>query len=140
MRPQVVEAAIEDTLGSEVRFERHRADHIGRPREPLRAQNPQRGDAGHDLRTVDQRQTFFWTKGNRSQPSPLERGRAGKPLAAIERFALADQRERHMCERREIAARADRSLTWHDGCYAAFEHCCDEIERLQLHAGVSGRE
>ncbi len=82
----------------------------------------------------------FGAELDRSQSGALERDVAWQPLAVKERLALADQHERHVRERGEIAARADRALARHDRRDAAVEHRHDRVERLRLDAGVAGRE
>ena len=138
MRAQIVEAPVEDALGAEIGLERHRADHVGGGGEPFGAQHAQRRDAGHHLRAVDQREAFLRAERDRLEPGALERDGARQTLAAIERLALADQRERHVRERREIAAGADRALARHDRRDAALEHRDDQVERLGL-ARPNGR-
>ena len=125
---------------AEIRLERERPDDVRGSGKAFRAQDAQRGDPGHDLRTVDERESFLCSQFHRTQARTLERHGARQPLAEVERFALSQERERHVRERSQIAARADRALTRHDRRHAAFERCDDEIERLRLHARVPGRK
>ena len=45
-----------------------------------------------------------------------------------------------MCQRREIAARADRALAGHDRGNAAIEDLDQQLQRVRLDSGVPGRE
>src|SRR5687767_12308009 len=54
--------------------------------------------------------------------------------------AFADEDEREMCERREVAARADRSARWHHWMHAAIEQLDEQLERLLADSGVPLRQ
>ena len=56
-----------------------------------------------------------------SRPTLAQRSRAVEELAVDHRLALADEREREVRERSEVAARADRATRGDDGKHAAVE-------------------
>ena len=95
------------------RLERHRAREIGRLREPPGANEPERADRGHELRPVDQREPLLRLQPHRLETDSLERDAAGQELALEPRLPLADERQREMRERCEVAARADRAAARH---------------------------
>ena len=140
MGPQLVQATVEDAFGAVIRFERHRADDVGSGGQTFRAEYAERRDTGHHLRTVDEGQAFFGAQHDGDQPGSLERHHARQALAAIPRFTLADQRERHVRQRREVAARTNRSLTGNHRCNAAIEQFDDKVERLDVYSRMPGRK
>jgi hypothetical protein len=52
-------------------------------------------------------------------------------LAIEKRFALSNQGERQMRERREITARADGTLFWNNRMHAAIQHLAEHFDDLQ---------
>src|SRR5437868_1566306 len=74
----------------------------------------ERADAPHRLRPVQERETFFGLQRNGLNARELERLTARHPLALIKGFALADDRERQMRERGQVAARSDRAFFGND--------------------------
>ena len=68
------------------------------------------------LRAVDQRQPFLRRERDRREPARAQR-RARRTAARVvtdQRLAFADQHEREMRERRQVAARAHRPARRHD--------------------------
>jgi hypothetical protein len=55
-------------------------------------------------------------------------------------FAFADEDERDVRERGEVAAGADRAPRGHDGMHTGVQQCDEHVERLDPDAGVSLRE
>jgi len=53
---------------------------------------------------------------------------------------FAEQNEREVRERREIARRADRALCWNPGHDIAIEQGCQTIDELLAHSGVPQRQ
>ena len=70
-----------------------------------------------------------------SSPTRASASTPGQPLALDERLALADERQREMRERREIAGRADRAARRHDGQDAAVEAREQQLDRADAGAG-----
>ena len=86
------------------RLERERARAVGGLREPPRAHERERALRGHELRAVDQRQPFLRDQPHRLEPGALERVGAVEQLAVEPCPSLADERQREVRERREVAA------------------------------------
>ena len=91
------------------RLERERAGEVGDAREPPRPHERERGHRGHELRAVDQREALLRREPHRLEPGRGERLGAAQQRALEPRLALADERQRQVGERREVAARADRA-------------------------------
>ena len=71
----------------------------------------ERGDRGVRLRAVDERDALPSARARPARvPALREHRRRGARALAAAQLALADEREREMRERREIAARADAPL------------------------------
>ena len=91
------------------RLERERARDVGDLGEPPRPHEPERAERGHELRAVDEREPLLRLEPIGSSPTRASASRAGQELAVDPRLALADERQREVRERREVAARADRA-------------------------------
>ena len=76
------------------------------------SQQRERAERGHVLRAVDEREPLLRLEHDRARGPPRASASApGMHLTVAKlRLALADQREREVRERREIAGRADRAL------------------------------
>ena len=85
------------------RFRGHRADHVRRRREHLGVVEREAADRAHDLCAVDQRDALLRAELDGLQASRLERLGSISALALIDRLAFADQHQRRVGERREIA-------------------------------------
>ncbi len=123
MRPKIVQAPVEDAFAAEIRFQRDRADDICDGRQPFGAQDTKRRDRRHELRAVDEREAFLGAEHDRLQAGTLERNGARQSLVAVIRFSFADERQRHMRERRKIAAGADGALRGYDRRDAVPQAC-----------------
>ena len=128
MRARVMNPRVESGIRSEERIERQSTDDVGATHEPLSLDHRVRQKRRDDLRSVDERQAVFRVQANLLEPGARERFFAGKPLAAIKRFALADQDERDMGERSEVPARAHRPFLWHDRVHPFVEHRHESVE------------
>ena len=70
----------------------------------------ERGHRRHELGPVDQRQALLRLQPHRRRARPRASASApGSALAADPRLALADERQRQVCERGEVTARPDRA-------------------------------
>ena len=105
--------------------DRQRGGDVGGAREPLGAGDRQRRDRGRRLRAVDERQPFLRRRastgdkpgGARARRAPAQQRR----VVADRGVPLADEHERQVRERREVAARADRPAARHQRVDAAVE-------------------
>ena len=120
------------------RLERERAGDVGGLRETLRARiEPERAERGHELRPVDEREPFLRLQPHRLEPDRLERRRPGQPPPVDPGLALADQRQREMGERREVAAGADRAPARNVREHAAVEALDQKLHGHDARAGVA---
>ena len=117
------------------RLDRLRARDVGRLREPPSAHEAERAERGHELRAVDEREALLRLERCGSSPARSSASRAGKPLAVEPRLPLADERQREMRERREVAARADRAARRHDRQHTAVEALEQQLDELGPRAG-----
>src|SRR5216684_2158919 len=88
-------------------FERHRSGDVRDVSELLGAIDRQPADGSHSLGPVQEREPFFCFELNRLDFCQTQRRGARHSFAAVKRFALADDSQRKVRERSEIAARAN---------------------------------
>jgi hypothetical protein len=131
MRPRVVQPRLERMVRAAQPVDRERRGEIGRAREPLRADQRQRGDGRRRLRAVDQREPFLRLERHRRDAGARERRRAveRRRIGADGRESFADEDERQVGERREVAARADGSAARDHGMDARVERVDQPVER-----------
>ena len=110
MRPGLVNARIEGRWRSHQRLERHGPGHIRQFRHAQPAGHRQRTHGRHRLGPVEQRQPLFSSQRQRLQACPPQRFAPGQPLAFVERLTLANNHERQVSQRSQIAARTNRPL------------------------------
>ena len=149
------------------RVDRQRRGDVGRARELFGAGQRQRQHRRRRLRAVDQREPFLGAEADRRQPGAPQRlgaRRSTEPQSTLssqrsclffrdlrdlcgfclrrrrQHLALADQHERQMRERREVAARADRAARRHARVDAAVQQRDQRLERLDADAGEPFRQ
>ena len=122
MRARGVDALVEGGRRAAQRFERHGAGEVGEPGDALGAAEGERADRGHGLRAVEEGEAFLGFEANGIDSGAAEGVAAVEAFAAVDGFAFADDAEREVRERREIAAGADRALLGDDGVDAVVEH------------------
>ena len=110
MRPGQVNARIEGGGRAHQRLQRDRSGQIGNLRHAQAARHRQPAHSGHRLGAVQQRQALLGRQNQRLQARPAQRLASGHPLAFVKRLALADHHQRQMSQRRQIPARAHRTL------------------------------
>ncbi len=101
---------VESGVRAEQSVERERADDVRRARQAQRLGESQAGDGGHQLRAVDQGQALLGLEGDRGKAGRCQGLAPGEPAALVEALALADQHQRQVGQRRQIATGADGSL------------------------------
>ncbi|MCY1172268.1 hypothetical protein D9M73_124000 [compost metagenome] len=134
MATQRVDARVERRVRSLGRLGRQRAGHQRRFEQQFRLEQPGQRIGIGELRAVEQRQSFLRAKLEDREPCLIERGARRNALVAHPDFADPDHRRRHVRQRREIAARADRALARDDRGQALVEHRLEQGDRLRLHA------
>ena len=82
----------------------------------------------------------FASRRTGSMPARCRASQTRQALAAIHRFAFADHAKRQVGQRREIAARADRSLRRNHGVHAAIQHLRQRLGEHRAHAAVAERQ
>ena len=122
------------------RLERERAREVGGAREPPRPDERERCHRGHELRPVDQREALLRDEAQRLEADRGERVRATEQLSVHPRLALADERQREVRQRSEIAARPDRAARRHARQDASVQALDQELDELDASSGVALRE
>ena len=141
-RPLALERAELVDLGEEAppralqRLEGERARDVRRPGESLRPNDRQRADGGHELGPVDERQAFLGLQLDRLEAGADERLGPREDVAVDLRVALADQREREVRERGEVARRADGAPARHERGHARVQAAEEQLHGLDPRARV----
>ena len=140
MRPRRVYALVEGDGRAEQGFQRHRARDVGEAREPGGAPERERAHGGERLRSIEQREAFLRCQADGFDAGALQGGAARHALAAIDRFAFADDAERQVGERGQIAGSAHRALRRDHGMNAAIQHERQRLGDDGAHAAVAERQ
>ena len=135
-----VELLVPRAVGRAQSFSRHRADHVRGRREDLGVVKREATDRAHDLRPVDQRDALLRPKLDGLQSRRLERICSAPACALVDRLALADEDERGVRERREIARRAHAAVPRDRRMNPPIDHVAQQIDDLCPHTRASGRE
>ena len=101
----------------------------------------ERAERGHELRAVDEREPFLRLQPHRLEARPARARRRPGSARPFERgLALADQRQREMGERREVAAGADGAAARHVRQHAAVEALDEQLDGDRARARVALRQ
>ena len=100
---QRVDARIKRAVAAAGRVDGHRADHERRFEHRLERQQRVERERGRDLRAVDEREPFLGGERERRDASGAQHVGRGTTDAVDDELALADQRQREMRERRQVA-------------------------------------
>ena len=92
------------------------------------------------LRAVDQRDAFFRSEHERSQPRGHQGGTRRSPGVATKEVTLTDERECEMSQRRKVAAGPDRALLRHWRPEIRVEHRAEKLGHGGPGAGESLRD
>ena len=122
------------------RLDGHRAGDVGRDLEPARAHEAERADGCHELRAVDERQPLLRAKLQRLETDGGERFAAGQQPPFDPRIAFADEGQREVRERCQVAARAHGATARHDREHAAVEALDQQLHDLHAGSGIALRE
>ncbi len=139
-RPQCVDLRQKRSARSLERLDRERTGDVGCPGQASRPYEAESERRSHELGAVDERQPFLRLELNGLELGPRERVRSREPLAVEPRLSLADEREREMGERREIARRSHRAAAGYDRQDSAVEKRQEQLDRLDAGTGVALRE
>ncbi len=138
----VLDAGVECGRRAEERLERRGAGDMRRV--PERA-GIAHGECGHRrvrLSAVDEREPFLGTEHDRCEPRLREQLRGGTAVSrrTMDEVALADERERQVSERSQVAARADAALLGHQRPEIRVEHGAEQFRQCGTGAGEPLRE
>jgi len=97
-------------------------------------------ERGRDLRAVDQRQAFLGRQRERREADRAQRRVGRHALAVLPELALADQRQRQVGERRQVARGADRALRGDPRHQARVQHRQQRVDHLLAHARRAARQ
>ena len=122
------------------RLERERARDVGGARQPPRAHEPERACAAMNCVPLISDSPSFASSRTGASPTAASASAAGEQLALDPRLAFADERQREVGERREVAARADRAAARHVRQDAAVQALEQQLDRLDPRARVALRE
>ena len=139
-RPELVDLRQERRARPLQRLDRDRAGDVRGPRQPSRPHEPEREHRGHELGAVDEREPLLRLQLHGLETDPRERVRARQPLAVDPRLPFADERQREMRERREVARGADRATARHDRQHASVEEREEQLDGLDPGPRVSLRQ
>ncbi len=117
-----------------------RAGDVRGPRQPSRPHEPEREHRRHELGAVDEREPFLRLQLHGLETHPRERVRSGQPLAVEPRLSFADERQREMRQRREVARGADRATARHDRQNASVKEREEQLHSLDPSPRVPFRQ
>ncbi len=133
---------IERRIAAFGRIDRQRADHGRRFQHALGHEQAVQGQRSRDLGAVDQRQPFLGRQHHRLDAGVFQCRHCRHDFAVDAHIAFAQQRQRHVRQRRQIAGRADRSLGRNhrhdagiDQCDHAIDHQCPDTGKTTRQAG-----
>src|SRR6202035_1005888 len=101
---------------------------------PLRAQKRQSTHGMHRLRTVEQCQAFLCFKVHRLKFTAPQCFGAGHPSAFKKCLAFADETQRQMRQRRQVAARTNRAFFRNHWTDASVEHFTKQLYDLETYS------
>ena len=137
---QLVDARIERAVAAARRVDRERADDERRFEHRLEREQRVQGERGRDLRAVDEREPFLRCQRERREAGAAQHVGRRTALAVDDELAFADQGERQMGERREVARGADRSLRRNERNEAGVVNREERIDHRLANARVAARE
>jgi hypothetical protein len=110
LAPQRVDARVKRRVGTTRGIDAHGAGGQAGAQQVLRLEQPDNGQCRGDLRAVQQRQSFLRPQRHGGKADTLQRLRASDNGTIRQRLTLANQHQRHMGQRRQIARGTDRAL------------------------------
>ena len=138
---QRMDARVERPVAAARGVDGQRADHQRRFEHRLEREQRVQPQRGAGLRAVDQRQALLRAQHQR-RDACLAQHLGGRPAvgAGDEELAFAEQRQRHVRERREVAGGADAALARHVGHEAGVVHREQAVDDGGTHARVAARQ
>ena len=140
MRAQRVHLGGERAEPAGERIERHRRGEVGGVQQVVQRLHRQHAGGQHLRGAVVQRQAFLVRQRDRRQSLARERVAAGHALAIDEGFAAAQQDDRQVRQRREVAGGTDRAQLRHHRHDARVEHVRQRLHGLHADAGMPAQQ
>ena len=135
-----VDARIEGRARAERGLHGEAAAHGGGGEQVLGLEEAAQRVGGGHLGAVQERQALLGRQGQRLQPGERERLARLQPAAAMARLALAEQHQRHVGERREVARGAHRALGRDQRVNLGVEQRDQRVDDLAADAGEAPRQ
>ena len=117
--------------------EAHGGDLVGEGVEAACLDDGVDGVGAHELGAVEQRQAFLAHQCHGLQSVLCEHFGRGTALALVPHFAQAEQRQRHVGQRGQVAGSAERALAVDDGGDAQVEEVEQALNGRNLHAALA---
>ena len=114
----------------------HRRCH-GPAREASRLDEIHEPDAGHDRRPVRSRQPLAKPESQWTEAFFLHHVARRAEQSTVKNFALADQRQRHVCQLHEVAARAHAAVLGDHRADVALEKLVEQQGQVAVHARMT---
>ena len=142
-----MDARVERPVAAARGVDGQRADHERRFEHRLEGEQRMQRQRGAGLRAVDQRQAFLRAQHQRRDAGLAQhvggRSTAGGSSGSgsgLEELAFAEQRQRHVRQRREVARGADAALARHVGHEAGVVHREQAVDDGGTHPRVAARQ
>ena len=129
VRTSLMDAFVERHVRASQGVERERADHVRRIGQDFSRQQRQDSHRQHRLRAVDQGDGLLGLKHQRLDLSAPHGVGGGNALALfVQALALADQRQRQVRQRSQIATGSNAALRRHHRGHAAIQHLANRVD------------
>ncbi len=110
------------------------ADDVGRPQQGGGVERRQHEHPEHPVGAVDEGQALLGLQRDRPEAGRTQRGGRRPALAGDEHLALAQRRQGHVGERRQVAAAAERAVLGHDRREAVVQQPDELLDHDRAHA------
>ena len=129
---------IEEWLNTAIEgFQGNRTDKVGQIAETEGLQQYISAVAAHELRAVEQGQTFFRLQGDGLPTELVENLLCWNDFAFIMHFSQAEQRQHEVGQRCQVAGSAERALVVDHGQHIIVEEVDEALDGHHLHAAVA---
>jgi hypothetical protein len=140
VRPRAHDRRVKGVGRAAQRLEGHGASHVGRLHRPLGAEERERADPRHHLRAVVERQPLLGLQPQRLHAGLAKRLGAAHRLAAHLGPSLADQHQRQVRQRRQVARGAHRALLGDHRVHAVVQEVEQALDHHRAHAREAARQ
>ncbi len=140
MGPQSVDPRVGRGVGPHERLQAHASRDVGELRRGDRVREEKRPDARHLVGAVQEGQALLGLEDERAEARRSERGGSRQAPAVVPRLPLADQDERRVRQRDQVARGAERAPLRHHRGDAAIQALDEEPHDGGADPGVPARE